>query len=182
VPSNAVKTIYTRQRIKLSSNWLPPGNSNVAKLGFIKRQDDRPITYIALQGSASPFRLSVRGQNYSSANPPPTGWQRNLGSPGDDNFAVNVWNDLEIVLVMNSAPGVHDGSVDVWLNGKHIISTSAPPYNGTTYARPNFWDSAANPGFWKGPSLEPTWGGADGWPNPTEKKAWWDRFYVSGKP
>jgi len=80
------------------------------------------------------------------------------------------WYHYEVVMKMNSAPGIADGILKAWFNGTLVFD----------YSNVEFRTVGATSGFF-GRRWDPVWGGAGGTPKTRDDHVFIDHVYLSGK-
>lgn len=157
-------TLYVRTSVRLGPTYWA---GNVGNKLYFHRMSGSPRgePFLALHRNAATntFRLAA---NFQGTPDNTLGWF--FANAPADALEREVWYVIESLLIMNSAEGVTDGVLRVWVDGDLVIERTDADI------RP-----IGSTGAWGALHVSPTFGGS-GEPNPTE--FWWDlgHAYVSG--
>jgi hypothetical protein len=145
-------SIYLRAQIKLSANWVQ-NPSNVLKLFEVF--SGRTWAIPGIYGFGSNLRLMVANDESTDPNYP--GCFIGQNAPGckwvtrpPDIFTLDKWHTIEILLV-SSSPGVNNGRVKTWLDGRPQTDVSDV-----------MWAHAGTDNSFSQFDLNPLWGGLGG--------------------
>lgn len=162
-----VRELYVHIWARLSPNWL--GNESGTNKMF----------FIGASSGHNQFFLSAEGRGNRSLEP-----QIRLQGLRDERARIKpnvapgtvltrgAWHSWEFVLTCNSGLNIADGSIDFWLDGKHVTSVSN--VNWTQSKHPTV--ACDFPIF----HWSPTYGGGGASPG-ADQYLWFDRVYVSGR-
>jgi hypothetical protein len=165
--SNAPRKLYVSIWAKISSNWV--GNQSGTNKMF----------FVGAAGGNNQFFLSAEGQGHGALVP-----QIRLQGIGDPRARVTpnvapgtvltrgAWHRWEFVLTCNSGLNASDGTIDFWLDGKHVTSVSNVNWTQTKHPT----RACDFPIF----HWSPTYGGGGASPG-ADQYLWFDRVYVSGR-
>lgn len=155
-PSRPVASFYLRAQLKLSANWVQPPGIGDQKLFQMFPNDGLGYNVgIILVGRNGSLRLMAYENNRDDPryNGIPLG-QNPIGSkyvtPPSDIFTLNRWHTIE-VLVVGCTPGMANGRVVTWLDGKK-----------QTDVDDMMWVSAGQDGNFSQFDLNSLWGGQGG--------------------
>ena len=151
-----VALFYLRAQIKLSENWQqPPGVGDQKLFQFFPSTQRGYNVGIILLGSNGRIRFTayeINGKD-DRYNGIPLG-QNPRGSayvpPAPDFFSLGQWHTVE-VLVIGNTPGVKDGKVVTWLDGRKQIDVNDM-----------MWVSAGENGTFFQFDINALWGGQGG--------------------
>lgn len=163
---NAPRKLYVSIWAKLSSNWV--GNqSGTNKMFFVGASGGNNQFFLSAEGAGhGPLEPQVRIQGVLD---PRARIRPNVASA---QLTRGAWHRWEFELTCNSAPGASDGTIDFWLDGKHVTSVNDVNWTQTKYpTRPCDF-----PIF----HWSPTYGGGGASPG-ADQYLWFDRVYVSGR-
>lgn len=164
---NGPKTLYVSIWAKISSNWV--GNQSGTNKMF----------FVGAAGGNNQFFLSAEGVGHGSLVPqirlqgvldPRARVIPNM-APGTT-LTRGAWQRWEFVLTCDSGLNASDGTIDFWLDGKHV--TSVKNVN---------WTRSKAPTELCGYSIfnwNPTYGGGGASPG-VDQYLWFDRVYMSGR-
>lgn len=138
------RQLYLSFFVRLSENWQGH-RSGVNKI-FHLWINDRNMVYLSAQGAgAGPYAPQVRLQGIAEERP-----SRNLSPRGGLRIRRGQWYQWEVLLTANT-PGVPNGRVQWWIDGK--LAGSA---DGINFVKPG------GRAEWGTVSWNPTWGGMGG--------------------
>jgi Bacterial Ig-like domain (group 2) len=145
-------TIYLRVQVKLSANWVQ-NSSGVLKLFEVF--SGRTWAIPGIHGWGSDLRFMVANDEPTDPNYPgcfigQIAPSCAAASTPPDVFTLNQWHTIEVVLVSNT-PGVSNGRLMTWLDGKLQTSVSNVK-----------WSIAGTDNSFRQLDLNPLWGGLGG--------------------
>ena len=162
-----VKQLYVEIWARLSPNWF--GNqSGTNKMLFLGASSGNNQFFLSAEGRGNgPLEPQIRLQGIGD----PRARVRPNEAPGTV-LTRGAWHRWEFVLTCNSGLNASDGTIDFWLDGRHVTSV-----------RNVNWTQTKHPGracdfpifHWS-----PTYGGG-GAPPPDHQYLDFDHVYVSGK-
>ncbi len=145
-------SVYLRAQIKLSANWVQ-NPSNVLKLFEVF--SGRTWAIPGIYGYGSHLRFMVANDEPQDHNYPGCfiGQQApdcKVVTPPPDNFTRGEWHTIEVLLV-SSTPGLNNGRVKTWLDGKPQTDVSDV-----------MWAPVGTDNSFRQFDLNPLWGGLGG--------------------
>ena len=180
--SQKLKQVYVSFWVKLSSNWV--GNAAGAnKIGYmnVDGQGRGSFEFLAMGGLDGTEQTLAPMIVLEGVNVAPGAADANSGSPSvaltanmqpystSIAYQRGTWGHYEILMTLNSAPGVTDGSIKWWWNGALYGD----------YTNRIDWGITSTSGFTQ-VYWEPTYGGA-GPAVPADQYMWLKSFKVAGK-
>lgn len=155
IPASAqpLHSVYLRAQLKFESGWRQ-NPSNDQKL-FQLFSDQRQTVGILLYGGNERMRLMVYALNRDDPgyNGVPLGQVvrgKPFVRPPPDLFTTGSWHTIEVLIIGNT-PGVKNGRVKTWLDGRLQTDVSDV-----------MWTSAGQTGKFGQFDLNPLWGGGGG--------------------
>jgi hypothetical protein len=147
-----VHTIYLRAQVELSANWKQ-NPSGVLKLFEV--YSGRTWAIPGIHGWGSDLRFMVANDEPTDPRYPGCFIGQSAPScafvaPPPDVFTLGQWHTIEVVLVSNT-PGVSNGRLTTWLDGKLQTSVSNVK-----------WSTAGTDNSFQQFDLNPLWGGLGG--------------------
>ncbi len=115
-----VKTVYVRLRVWLDPGWPPIDAYNLGGFKFFYLKTSRSANYV-IWTSKEPSG-AVQWASLLNGNV--------LARVG--NLTPGRWHTVEYLFQMNSAPGIPDGSANIWLDGALLSSRSAIMWVGAS--------------------------------------------------
>lgn len=123
------RVLYIRMRLKFSPNWDTDGHYGGVKFGYWGsdgRGGAAPTQYWTSNGGAggSSFRIFFQDQT----GPAPNFNKFSSNAP----LSLNQWHTVEILQTAQSAKGVADGALKIWVDGVLSISESGINFVGSS--------------------------------------------------
>lgn len=123
------RVLYIRMRLKFSPNWDTDGHYGGVKFGYWGsdgRGSSSPTQYWTSNGGGggSSFRIFFQDQT----GPAPNFNMFSSGTP----LSLNRWHTVEILQTAQSARGVADGSIKIWVDGALSINASGINFVGSS--------------------------------------------------
>jgi hypothetical protein len=167
---NDTKEVYISFWMKLSPDWS--GNqASVNKMFFFGvSEGNNQFVFVAYGSYGNPLQARIHLQGMNDDDAHGSAHRPNSGAPSM--VRRGQWQQFEFVLRCNSAPGVPDGSMEMWVDGQKTFQEFATDW--TLKSRPN------RPCSMHVLNWNPTFGGG-GKAVPHDQWQRVDRIYISGR-
>ena len=171
-----ITTMYYRVRMKHSANFTDNGNTGT-KFGFFLKAlgspDGGTNHYFGFNGGTTDDFRPMSGFQFSQPGPTSVTMEANnpIGGPIYKAIPLDTFRTYELLIIGNSAPGVADGTLKLWVDGTLMINRVGN--------RLVWHDGAGRPTGFLGVTWNPTYGGGFN-PVPEDMYMYVSDWYVSG--